>query len=309
MERVAQWASRVTGRRRLVILVIVALVGVGSASALAASAVSTRSNRRAAIRDASSLVRGVTAPAGAVLESSGTAVGPHGDHLLTPATASAVAWRSWRVAEAPRSVLSFVQAHLPAGSTVVSRGSGGPPLMRDVLRAWPAVPGVLDVRWLELQVTALADGETQLSARSQSQWVVTRPSADHIPARVNEVDVTERRRGKPPLVERRVTASATVHRLVALFNSLGIVQPGAINCPDERPTPTVTIQFRAAASARPLARATVSAAADYRWPATDAGAACFPIGLSIGGQRRDALVGNVIGPMQRLLHVRLARSR
>ena len=114
-------------RRRLAVLA--ALVGVCSVSAagmalaaghggsspvagprtavrpVAAAVSSTRSNRRAAIRDAGTLLADVVPPAGAVLQSSGTAIGARGDRLLTLATDSAVAYRSWAVAEKPRSVL------------------------------------------------------------------------------------------------------------------------------------------------------------------------------------------------------------
>jgi hypothetical protein len=266
----------------------------------------TASNRRAAVLDAKRLLAGVLPPAGAVLQSSGTAMGSHA-HLLTVAFASAVAYRTWRAPDDPASVLSFVEAHLLAGSKLVSIGSGGPsPISHSVIRSWPPVDGVLDVRWLEIEVTSRAGGGTVLYAESQSQWVVTRPLGERIPAGVREVDVTSSWPGKPPFLSRRVTNRAKVRTLVALFDSLGIVQPGAISCPSETITPIVAVGFRVAGTGRPVARASVSSVASFSWPANVPGWACFPITFSVHGRNRSPLAGNVITPIQRLLHVKLA---
>lgn len=270
--------------------------------------VSTGANRRAAVSDARTLLRGAVPPAGAEFRASGTGIGAHA-RLLTSATASAVAYRSWTVPEPPRAVLAFVVAHLPAGSKVVSTGSGGPPFSESVTRAWPAVPGVLVVRWLEVEVTALARGGTHLYAEAQSQWMVARPPTERIPSSVRRIDISEGRPGKAPFLTDRVRDRSRVRALVRLFNSLGIVQPGSINCPAELPGPGVTLRFRTRASGPPIALVTVSAAATFHWPSTTAGWACDPVTLTLGGRRRRALAGNVITPTQRLLHLQLARSR
>lgn len=269
-----------------------------------ATAPTTGSNRRTAERDAEHRLRAVVPPAGAVLRSSETATGAHA-HLLTGATASAVAYRTWTVPGDPASVLSFVQAHLPPGSRLVSRGSGDSPPMRSVIRSWAAVDGILGVRWLELQVTSRAPGGTRLYAESQSQWIIARPAGEHIPADVREVDIIDGWPGRAPFFSRRVTSAAQVHRLVRLFNSLGIVQPGSINCPSATVTPTVKVQFRPSATGRPVARASVSSHANFSWPASVPGWACFPIAVNVRGRNQSPLVGNVITPIQRLLHVKL----
>jgi hypothetical protein len=228
-------------------------------------------------------------------------------HLLTSAFASAVAYSSWTVGDDPASVLSSVSAHLPAGSKVVSTGSGGPnPVSHSIIYSWPPIGGVLDVRWLEVSVAARAAGGTLLYAESQSQWIVTRPLSERIPAGVREVDVARGLPGKPPLTSRRVTRRKQVRALVALFDALGIIQPGAINCPAETIGPIVTVSFRAATAGRPLARASVSSEADFPWPRDLPGWACFPVSFAVLGRSEHALAGNVIAPMQRLLHVKLA---
>lgn len=71
--------------------------------------------------------------------------------------------------------------------------------------------------------------------------------------------------------------------------------------------PIVTVAFRAAATGRVLASATVEAAADFSWPDSVPGWACFSIGFVAGGHRFDPLIGNVISPIDHLLHVRLER--
>jgi hypothetical protein len=134
----------------------------------------TASNKRAARRDASRLLADLVPPAGAALKSSGTASGPRA-HLLTAALASEVAYRTWLVAGDPAAVLSSVQAKLPPGVKVVSTAAGGPrPSSQSVIYSWPAISGVLDVRWLRVDVTTRADDGTLLSAEAQSQWVITR---------------------------------------------------------------------------------------------------------------------------------------
>jgi hypothetical protein len=300
---------------RVVILVAsIGAIAIGtvalatSASALHSrgDAPSTASNRRAAVRDANQLLGGVVPPAGAVAGSSGTAIGAHA-RLLTAALASAVAYRTWIVPDDPASVLSFVQAHLPAGSTVVGTGSAGMALTRSVIRSWPPVHGILDVRWLEIQVSARPDGSTRLYAEAQSQWVIARPKAEHIPAGVGEVDITDGWPGQKPFLSRRLTGRANVHRLVTLFNSLGIAQPVGINCPAERVAPIVEITFRARGAGAAVAQAKVSSTANFSWPPSVPGWECFPVAFSVHGHPSSALVGNVITPLHRLLGVKLRR--
>jgi hypothetical protein len=269
----------------------------------------TASNRRAARLDAARLLAAVAVPAGAVSRSSGTGTGPLGDHLLTLAYASAYAYRTWSVTGDPSSVLSFVTAHLPPGSAVVSRGSGSGPGgdSQSITFSWPPVLGVLSTRWLEVSVSTSATG-TLLFAESQSEWVVTRPRAEQIPAGVREVVVTDGLLGKPPFLSRRVENHSKVGALVGLFDSLGIIQSGVMSCPGELVgsiDPIVKVTFNSV-SGRPLAQATVSSSANQSWPASVPGWSCYPIDFSVLGRRQPPLAGNVIAPIQKLLHVKLA---
>jgi hypothetical protein len=268
---------------------------------------STGAHRRAAVSDAATLLGYVVAPSGATVTSQGTAIGLRDGHVITGAMASAVAYRTWTVAEAPVSVLAYVQAQLPAGSKIFSTGSGGPTFSESVVRSWPSVAGVLDSRLLELQVSERPDGATTLSAVAQSQWVVVRPQGEQIPSTVRDVAITDGWPGKAPFFSRDITSRARVAKLVALLNSLGIVQPVSVNCPAETITPTVVIRFLTRPAASPVAAASVSAASDYSFSPSEPGAGCYAIAFSVHGHRGPALVGNVIAPLQQMLHVKLNR--
>lgn len=284
------------------------LVSVGAIALVPARGTvpTTATNRRAAVRDAKQLLAGVVPPDGAVVQSSGTAIGAHG-RLITAALASAIAYRTWTVPGDPASVLSFVQSHLPPGSTVVSTGYGGSPVTQSVIRSWRPVHGVLDARWLEVAVTPRSDGDTRLYAEAQSQWVIARPQREYIPAGVREVDITDGWPGHAPFLSRRVTRRATVNKLVKLFNSLELIQPVAVNCPAASATPIVALEFRTGGTGGQIAEAKVSSAADFSWPSNVPGWACFPISFDVRGRSWTPLAGNVITPIHRLLHVKLGR--
>jgi hypothetical protein len=101
-----------------------------------------------------------------------------------------------------------------------------------------------------------------------------------------------------------VRSRSKVRALVALIDSLGIIQPVGINCPAYSvTTPIVTVAFWADATRQPLASASVSAVANFSWPADVPGWSCFPVSVTVRGRAQDRLAGNVIGPIERLLHV------
>lgn len=253
---------------------------------------------------------GVVPPPGTVVLSEHRGVGIQRTvPVLTPAFSSALASERWSAPGQPAAVLAYVETHLPAGSKVFSTGSGGStPGFQSVIRAWAPVIGVLDTRWLEIEVAARSDGRTNLFAESQSQWVVARPARERIPAGATEVDVTKGLPGHPPQLSRTVTVPASVEKLVALFNSLEIVQPVATNCPAETVQPIVTVTFRGPATGQALAVATVNSNADFSFPVSLAGWECSPIGLTLRGHTSKALIGNVITPLDHMLHLRLERG-
>lgn len=303
--------------RKAPAVVIVCLIAAAAASSSTGATrpkagpppqpVTTAANRQAAIRDAAKLLSGVVAPPAATVQSSSTSVGPHGRlTLITTAFDSAVDRRTWTVPENYAKVLPFVLAHLPPGSEPYEKGGGGPPPSLSVIRAWPPIASQLGARLLSLQVTETGPNQTLLSAVAQSQWLVVRPASEQVPAGVRRLTVTSGVPGTRPLVSRTVTNRREIQTLVALFDSLPIVQPSAISCPGLfANTPVVTVTFKHSATGPALARARVLATAPHNLPATDAVWACFPVDFSVMGHRRAALAGDVLGPIQRLLHVRL----
>ena len=81
-----------------------------------------------------------------------------------------------------------------------------------------------------------------------------------------------------------------------------------INCPEESTNqPVVTVTFRHGIASRPVARARVRSAANVHWPETSGAWACLAVQFTVLGGRQPALAGNVIGPLQRLLNVNLAK--
>ena len=267
---------------------------------------STSAHRQAAIRDAKQLLAGVVVPSGSVVGSSSSGVGPH-TLLLTSVLNSAVQRRSWTIPEDSSAVLSFVTAHLPSGSKVESTGSGGPQPMQSVIRAWPPVRDVLGLRWVQIQVTATGSEQTLLSAVAQSQWIVDRSASQRVPTSVREITVTSRVPRQQPFLSRTVSNQKQIRALVKLFNSLPLVQPAVTSCPEElSDQPVVTITFRDRTTGQPAARAHVSSAANIHWPANAGAWGCFATQLSLRGHQA-ALSGNVIGPLQRLLGVNLAK--
>jgi hypothetical protein len=267
---------------------------------------STWANRLAAIDDAQRLLDGVKPPSGSLVLERRSEIGVQRSvPVITPAFASALSSEHWSVPGEPGAVLSYVESRLPAGSKLFSTGSSGPnPVTQSVIRSWSPVNGILDTRLLMIEVTVGSSGKTLLSAESQSQWVVVRPARERVPASVREVEITDGLRAGSSHLSRRVTAPQTVKRIVALFNALGIVQPGSINCPSQSVGPTVTVVFRAA-TGRALATATVYAGADFSWPDSVPGWSCFSIAFTAEGRRYPSLIGNVTSPLDRLLHLRL----
>ena len=167
--------------------------------------------------------------------------------------------------------------------------------------SFPAVKGVVSMRWLTFDAVALPDRSTGVRVDAHDVWSVSRPASEKVPAGVHEIDVTSALPGKAPFVERSVTSAAKVRRIVALLDAMEIVQPGvAYSCPafpDDHPV--VTIDFRATAGGRLLAPA--------RGTDSDvASGPCNPVDLSIGRHRQTPMIGGeFVKQTERLLRVNL----
>lgn len=269
--------------------VLIAIMGTVSAhgtrtvSEVAASE-SAAANQAAAHANAVALLGEVSLPAGATESSSE----PAGDEGLlagaggpdTPNVVEAHAW--WTVPGSRAEVMAYVRGHPPNGSAPISSGSGGSrgsTTFESVTFAWPAVAGVLSMRWLVLTATHLPHGSTGLRVDAQVVWVTPRPALEWIPARARRLSVSVGSSLKGNLAPQRpfsVASTRRIERVVALLNSLPAAQPGVRSCPDD-PGIRVRLAFYQPAAASPSAVATID---PY---------GCGGVQLTIGGRSQAPL--------------------
>jgi hypothetical protein len=217
-------------------------------------------NKAAAESDAPRLLSRLVLPSG----STRLASEPAGDHSqlascscpATPNLIDAHGW--WRVPERLGEVISFVDAHRPAGTRLVVTGGGRGPgySSKMVTFAFAPVAGVLATRWLAVNATTLPDGSTGVRADGASVWVTPRPASEVIPP-AKRLRITVVRGPKllqPPIT---VRSQRKVRRVVGLLNRLPAAQPGISSCPSD-PGIRVVLDFYGSARARtPSAVATI----------------------------------------------------
>jgi hypothetical protein len=228
-------------RNRLIgaITVVVALGVLGAGIAIGSPASTPKptsaSNRSQAQTDASARLAALNLPPGA--QRSGTEPAGGGSALAnsagTPATPNLVddhAW--WVIPGSPQSVVVYIGAHLPAGSTANLSGSGGSPQHVTVAGfSWPAVTDVLSYRQLVVEAVSLPGGATGLRADAQVVWITPRPSAERIPAGVRRLTVSAHQFGKVVQAPFTVRSPRRLRRVIAVLDSLPLSPPGAYNCP------------------------------------------------------------------------------
>jgi hypothetical protein len=264
----------------------------------------TVSNRATAIADAHNLLAMVHVPLGSRLVTA-----PRDDEFeqvkdFIGVSASATASRSWIVHGSVDRLLRYVVAHLRPGSKWDGSGNGGPDTDESQIRSWPPVTGVLDGRWLQVQAYSYGT-HTYLTARAQSQWVITREASERIPSRVTKITIKVTDGHGHTTHDLTVTKPGIVGQIIGLYNSLGVIQPATImGCPGE-PEGSLTLRFYDSPT-NVIATASSSAGANQPWPASTAGWACFPIGVRIGQHHYPSLSGDVITPLGKLIHIKLS---
>lgn len=268
-------------------------------------------NRAAARLDAARLLSRLMLPSGAT-PSSAEPAGDGGQlrplPLLIGALKSVTAHGWWTLPGGPDAVVAYIRAHPPAGARLTGTGSGSNgqgQSMRSLDFDWRPVTRTLGVRHLRVTVTALPGGETGLLAESQSQWIVPRPAGERVPRGVRVVDVQAGPRGEPAKIVRTVTGRAEIHRLIALVDSLEIVQPVEMSCPSLTPNAAweIALTFRARPGGPALARLDY---ADYP-PRLAPGTECTPVQFTVRGHRGKPLLGgDMVRRLQRILGTRLA---
>lgn len=265
------------------------------AAASASRPTSAGNKRRASERNAARLLRRVALPAGAHRLSRE----PSGDGGLLKKSDSLPSGplvdrhRFWLMPEPFAQVSQFVHSRLPHGAKLSGTGTGsGPqvPANKSFTFSFPALPGRISSRALEVVLVALPHHWTGVRADAQDVWLVPRPASEKVPAAVRVIDVQSRKG------HIRVTSAAKVRRLVRLFDSLPIVQPGGIyGCPpDTIRRPPLTLRFLSVQGAL-LARASV--------PGSFSSGSCAPIKFWIEGRREKPLSGQIYGRIERVLGV------
>jgi hypothetical protein len=229
----------------------------------------TVANERAAKRDAASLLRLASVPAGS------RRVTTAGAAASTPgATALVDRHLTWKVRLSLDSVDAFETAHRPKGSRQTEEGTGSDRsgiTSKDLTFSFPQRAGISS-RELLVEMTRLSDGWTEIRVDAHDVWVVARPSYEKVPAGVRQIDVGSH----------RVTAAAKVARIIRWFDALPIAQPGAFSCMLLR-GPLETISFLNGKGVV-LARASVLYNRGVSGP-------CNPISFSVGGRKEQPLFG------------------
>jgi hypothetical protein len=255
-------------RLRLAVLVAVAALAVivtaGVASGQPNQPVPARAarNARVARRDVRRLLTKPVLPAGATV----TAHNPGGVALASASsvpvsTALIDVHRFWRVpGEQPDAVLAWFKAHVPAGSSLTTSGTGsGPNFSFSALGfSFPNIAGVIDSRELNVTIAAASGGGTAIRADAQDVYWIPKPRWERVPAGVQQIDVSVQRlnesTGKATTTSQTVTNASQIATIVALVNALPPAQPWVLFCPADL-GPTVTLNFLSAPGAAPLATA------------------------------------------------------
>ena len=145
-------------------------------------------------------------------------------------TAQAEAVGYWRVRGAATALLAWEKAHISRSFTrqdVVI----GPPSWNTVY-SLPAVPGVLPVREMNVQVFDAGGGAVVIMADAMVSWQPPRPASEVIPASVTMVTIAASGLwpGNPAPVT--ITSVPAVRRLAALVNGLPVSTVGTgVPCP------------------------------------------------------------------------------
>jgi hypothetical protein len=190
-----------------------------------------------------------------------------------PASANVVSRAGWwQVAGQPRTVLAWIRAHRPAGSTDVGGGGvgkvvpgSGPPLtpglpnnlqLSYVDFALPDAPGVLIDRTVIAAVVAEGRDRTAIGVYAQVLWLPARTAASLIPAAARMVTITPLAGHAPPArTDHQVTITdpALVEKIAAVVNVLPSDPPADWTECGPFPGPGMQLTFRAAAGGPALA--------------------------------------------------------
>jgi hypothetical protein len=251
-----------------------------------------------------------------------------------PASPNAVDEHTWwLVPVAPAEALSYICAHLPAGTTrpeTIGWSPGEPNVPDNEIAVFtpPGSPSTLVIKAVQLP-----NGSTALRADAQVVWTTPRSASETIPsgAHLLRIAVHDRSRSSRnpqnpsqlALLERlprQITSPRQIEGIVALLNELRVVQPGRRVCPLlEHGDSSVELTFYVYASpgAVPLAVADIESGTCHGGVSLMIGGVSQPRlvgGWSLVEQIGEALgvnaaAGPPIGAKPRISRVRMSRKR
>ena len=285
-------------------------LGIATGSPAAHTQATASSNEAQAQADASARLSSLNLPAGAQPLATEPAGG--GSALANPASGVSShnvvhdhGW--WVIPGSPRSVISYIDAHPPAGSTPNLSGSGGSPQQVTITGfSWPAITDVLSYRQLVVDSVRLPGGDTGLRADVEVVWIVPRASTERIPAGVRRLTVSAHQFDMVVLALFTVRAPRRLRKAIAVLDSLPLFQPGVYNCPAD-----FGLEIRMAFYGRhgsPLAVSVVDPDG------------CGGVGLKVRGRHEPELTGtavpgsglpanfSLIGALDKALGVKLPTS-
>jgi hypothetical protein len=168
-------------------------------------------------------------------------------------------------AGAPPSVVGWIEAHRPSGSSPAGTGYEGLGAGGEEWSAsfsWPPVGQLLDTRTLVVSVTAVAGGMTGIRVDAQVTWLPAKPASDLVPAgatiltAVLSHGLNAWQAGHPLTT---TTDAALIAAIRARANALPVAFPGTRSCPADFGQ-LLTLSFYAETGAKPLATVEVDPA-------------------------------------------------
>ena len=128
-------------------------------------------------------------------------------------------------------MLSYIEAHPPAGGTRCTCGAGSDRKRLVIQYKWPNVSGVLTHRRLTVVLAKAARGRTGVLVDVQEVWIVPRAASYVIPATAKVLELTvawpELGPDRPEtLLSTTVTEAAKVSAIVDAIDKMSLVQPG-----------------------------------------------------------------------------------
>lgn len=285
-----------TALARLLAVSLAALTLSGAADAARAASVrranavnaKTAANERAAKRDAARNLRLAILPPGSrhIAKAPDNALG-HRSPDWTPALIDRHAF--WKVHKTFAAVAAFEKTHVPRGAKVDTPNCAcGPTVGADFSFSFPALRRRVSSRQLSIEIAPLAHGWTGVRVDALDVWVVARDTDEKVPSGVRTIEI---RRSDKALAH-RITARATVGRIVRWFDALPVVQPVTYHCPMLR-GPRVRLAFLGTGG-------TVLATADGLQIRGLSGP-CNAVSFHVGGRAERPLVaGHFFGRVERV---------